>query len=95
MERNLKMSDVGQHKIPLALQRQIAAAPDDTMFLLLHVDETGPEQFAAIEKAGYAVRHQTSIVPCFAVSGPGHGLRALVNEAWLVRVEEDGAVETM
>lgn len=89
------MSDAGRNKIPLAIQRQMAAAPGDTMYLLLHVNETGPEQFAAIEKAGYIVRHQTSIVPCFAVSGPGQGLTALVKESWLVRVEEDGAVETM
>lgn len=89
------MSDVSQHKIPLDIQRQIAAAPGDTMYLLLHVNEAGPVQLAAIEKAGYAVRHQTSIVPCYAVSGPGHGLRELVTKAWLVRVEEDGAVETM
>ena len=89
------MSDVGQHKIPLAIQRQMAAAPGDTMYLLLHVDETGPEQLEVIQRAGYLVRHQTSIVPCYAVSGPGQGLRALVKEAWLVRVEEDGAVETM
>lgn len=89
------MADVGQHKIPLALQRQIATEPGNTMYLLLHVNETGPEQFAAIEEAGYVVRHQTSIVPCYAVSGPGQGLKTLVKEAWLVRVEEDGAVETM
>ena len=89
------MSDADQHKIPLALQRQMAAAPGDTMYLLFHVSEIGPEQFAAIERAGYVVRHQTSIVPCYAVSGPGRGLGALVKEAWLFRVEEDGAVETM
>ncbi|MCY4078950.1 MAG: hypothetical protein OXF54_01810 [Caldilineaceae bacterium] len=89
------MSDESQHKIPYEIQRQIAAAPGDSMYLLLHVNETGPVQFAAIEKAGYEVRHQTSIVPCYAVSGPGQGLRELVKEAWLVRVEEDGAVETM
>ena len=89
------MSDEGQHKIPLDLKRQVAAAPGDTFYLLLHVTETGPEQNAAIEEAGYEVRHQTTIVPCYAVSGPGQGLRALVRKAWLVRVEEDGAVETM
>ena len=73
----------------------MAAAPDETVYLLFHVNETGPVQLEAIKRAGYEVRHQTSIVPCYAVSGPGQGLRALVNEAWLVRVEEDGAVETM
>ena len=89
------MPDEGQEKIPLALQERIAGAPDGTMHLLLHVNETGPAQFAAIERAGYVVRHQTSIIPCYAVSGPGQGLQALAKEAWLVRVEEDGAVHTM
>ncbi len=89
------MSEVGQDKIPPALQSRLADAPDETMYLLLHVNETGAEQLAAIGRAGYVVRHQTSIVPCYAVSGPGRGLWALAKEAWLVRVEEDGAVETM
>ena len=89
------MSQEGQEKIPLAIQRLLAAAPDKTMYLLLHVKESGPAQLAAIGRAGYVVRHQTSIVPCYAVSGPGRGLHALTREAWLVRVEEDGAVETM
>lgn len=89
------MSEDGQEKIPPPIQRQMAAAPDATMHLLLHVKETGPPQRAAIVSAGYEVRHQTSIVPCYAVSGPGRGLQALTKEAWLVKVEEDGAVETM
>lgn len=81
--------------IPKALERRIAEEPSATVFLLLHVSESGQEQRAAIEKAGFAVRHQTALVPCFAVSGPGLGLKALLTEAWLVRVEEDGVVETM
>ena len=89
------MLDEGQEKIPLALQRRIAGTPDGTMYLLLHVNETGPAQLAAIERAGYVVRHQTSIIPCYAVSGPGQGLQALAKEAWLVKVEEDGALHTM
>lgn len=89
------MSEEGKEKIPLEIQRRLAAAPDETMYLLLHVKESGPAQVAAIGRAGYVVRHQTSIVPCFAVSGPGRGLQALTKEPWLVRVEEDGAVETM
>ena len=85
----------GQEKIPLALQRQMASAPDRTMYLLLHVSQTGPAQVAEIERAGYVVRQQTSIIPCYAVRGPGRGLQALAKEAWLVRVEEDSPVQTM
>ena len=81
--------------IPNALERRIAEEPSATVFLLLHVSESGQEQRAAIERAGFAVRHQTTLVPCFAVSGPGLGLKALLTEPWLVRVEEDGVVETM
>ena len=85
----------GQEKIPLALQRQMAGAPDQTMYLLLHVSQTGPAQVAEIERAGYVVRQQTSIIPCYAVSGPGRGLQTLAKEDWLVRVEEDSPVQTM
>jgi len=89
------MSTEGLEKIPLALQKQLEGAPNATIYLLLHVSETGPAQIAAIERAGFVVRHQTSIIPCYAVSGPGRGLQALAKEAWLERVEEDGAVQTM
>ena len=89
------MPYAGQEKIPLALQRQIAGAPDQTLYLLLHVSETGAAQLAEIERAGYVVRQQTSIIPCYAVSGPGRGLQALAKKAWLVKVEEDSAVHTM
>lgn len=85
----------GQEKIPLALQKQMAGAPDQKMFLLLHVSETGPGQLAEIKRAGYVVHQQTSIIPCYAVSGPGRGLQALAKEAWLVKVEEDSDVKTM
>jgi hypothetical protein len=89
------MSEESLHKIPLALQRRLAGAPTATMFLLLHVSETGEAQRAAIESAGFVVRHQTSLIPCYAVSGAGQGLKALLNESWLVRVEDDGVVKTM
>ena len=89
------MSTEGLEKIPLALQRRMEGAPGETMYLLLHVTETGPAQIAAIERAGYVVRHETSIIPCYAVSGPARGLQALAGEAWLDRVEEDGTVQTM
>ena len=82
-------------KIAAALERRIAEEPSATVYLLLHASELGQEQRAAIDRAGFVVRHQTTIIPCYAVSGPGAGLRALMREPWLVRVEEDGEVETM
>lgn len=89
------MSEGSLKKIPRPLQRKISDSPSETIFLLLHVSKTGPTQLATIEDAGFEVRHQTSLIPCYAVSGPGLALKALVNESWLVRVEEDGTVETM
>lgn len=77
------------------LRDRIERSPSETVYLLLRVDEVGEERRTLIERAGFAVRSQTTLVPCFAVSGPGAGLRALLDELWLVRVEEDGHVRTL
>lgn len=93
-ENEQEMTEEAQGKIPRPLKKRIDEAPSATVFLLLHVNGTGPGQEAAIERAGFTVRHRTTIVPCIAVSGPGQGLRSLLKESWLVRVEEDAAVQT-
>jgi hypothetical protein len=88
------MSERPSRKCPETLQNQIAQAPSDTVFLLLRVSVVGQAQRAMIENAGFVVRHQTTLVPCYAVSGPGAALQALLMEPWLVSVEPDGPVQT-
>lgn len=82
-------------KCTCELLTRIAREPSENLYLLLRVEEAGQVQRAAIERAGFVVRHQTTIVPCFAVSGPGVALNALLHEPWLVRVEEDRPVEAL
>ena len=77
------------------IQDRIAREPSEIMHLLLRVREVGEVQRAAIENAGFVVRHQTTLVPCFAVRGPGAALQSLLHEPWLVSVEEDGPVQTL
>ena len=88
------MAEEALSKLPESLKKRIQEAPSDTVHLLLHVSGTEPGQDAAIERAGFAVRHRTTIVPTIAVRGPGQSLRTLLKESWLVRVEEDSAVQT-
>lgn len=88
------MAEEALSKIPEALKKRIEEAPSDTVHLLLHVRGSEPGQDAAIESAGFAVRHRTTIVPTIAVRGPGQSLGSLLKEPWLVRVEEDSAVQT-
>lgn len=77
------------------LLARIARDPSENLYLLLRVEEAGQVQRAAIESAGFVVRQETTLVPCFAVSGPGLALKALLNEPWLVGVEEDRPVEAL
>ncbi len=77
------------------LLTRMAREPSEDLYLLLRVKEAGQVQRAAIESAGFVIRHQTTLIPCFAVSGPGLALNALLNEPWLVRVEEDRPVEAL
>lgn len=77
------------------LLARIAREPSGHLHLLLRVEEAGQVQHAAIESAGFVVRHMTTLVPCFAVSGPGISLNALLDEPWLVRVEEDSPIEAL
>ena len=80
---------------PQAVWQQIQQAPADTVDLLLRVREVGPVQRTAIEEAGFTIRHQTTLVPYFAISGPVGALESLLDEPWLVSVELDGPVTAM
>ena len=88
------MAEEAQGKLPESLKNKIEDAPTDLVHLLLHVNGTDPGQDAALERAGFLVRHRTTIVPTIAVYGPGKSLRSLLKETWLIRVEEDSAVQT-
>ena len=81
-------------KCPQVLRERIAQAPNERIHLLLRVSEAGETQRAAIENAGLVVQHQTTLVPCFAVCGPGAALTGLLQETWLISVEEDAQVQT-
>ncbi|RME51848.1 MAG: hypothetical protein D6790_19345 [Caldilineae bacterium] len=81
-------------KCPPPLRQQIEEAPDNSFDLILRVSEVDDAVQAEIERAGFQVRRRLTLVPQFAVSGPGQALFNLLEYPWLLSVEEDGSVHT-
>ena len=83
-----------QEKCPPPLRRQIEEAPQDSFDLILRVSQADDTVQEEIERAGFQVRRRLTLIPQFAVSGPGEALFNLLEYPWLLSVEEDGSVHT-
>ena len=92
---NLGMSQQFSDKCPRNLEQQIVQFPAEPVDLLLRVSEVGQAQRSAIEDAGFTVRRQSTLIPSFAVSGPGGALGSLLDKPWLIAVEPDGPVRAL
>ncbi len=83
------------NKIMPDLLRQMKAAPDAEMRLIVRVE--GDPAPAAARLAGGPVRvlRTFTLVPGLAVAGKARDCLRLLDEPWVSRVEEDRQVRTM
>jgi hypothetical protein len=81
-------------KISEALRLQLERNPQESFDLILRVSAATDPQQRAIEQAGLQVRHRLTLVPSFAVTGPGQAVLSLLHEPWLQSIEPDQPVRT-
>lgn len=79
-------------KLSESLRHSIETAPPQPLDFIVRVQAADDETQARLEAAGLTVRYRLTLVPQFIVTGPGHAILALLDEAWLVGVESDGPV---
>jgi hypothetical protein len=86
------MSGEISNKLPSQLYRQLERSPQQSFDLILRVTEVSDVHQQAIEQAGCHVRRRLTLLPSFAVTGPGQAILALLHEPWLQSVEVDQPV---
>lgn len=82
-------------KLEATLRRQLAAAGDAHVDLIIRTTEAPTGHVAACEARGMTVRHVYKLLPGMAVTAPASAALALEDEGWVARIEPDQAVQTM
>lgn len=81
-------------KIEPALAAKLATRTSASFDLIVRVAQADDAAAAALASMGFAVRDRMQLLPSFAVSGPGAAVAALVEQPWVLAVEEDRPVHT-
>lgn len=88
------MTTPQSNKLPASLRQFIQANPQQPVELILRVRAADDETQSRLEDAGLTIRHRLTLVPQFAVTGPGQAILALEKEEWLLGIEGDRSVHT-
>ena len=79
-------------EISETLRGKLEAAPHKPVDLIVRT-ESDPARFAdRAAELGFSVKHQFRLLPGMAIAGPASGVPALLDEDWVVSVEEDRPV---
>lgn len=63
--------------------------------LIVRVKQADDETEQALQSLGLAVRNRLELVPTFTVTGSTPAARKLIDQSWVLSVEEDQPVHTM
>ncbi len=88
------MTDSANRKLTDRLRQAIDNAPQQSMDLIVRVQNADDETQAHLEAAGVSVRYRLTLVPQFIITCPGQAILPLLDEDWLVGIEADGPVHT-
>jgi hypothetical protein len=77
------------------LARRLRDAPDTDFLLILRVSGEAGDAAAALRRESVEVRRTLSLIRAVAVRASGRQALRLLDEPWLVRMEEDGIVRAM
>ena len=79
-------------KMSAALESRLASVPHQAMDLIVRT-QGDPEPFTArLQELGFSVRHRFRLLPGLAITGPAGRVSTLLDEDWIVSVEEDRPV---
>jgi hypothetical protein len=91
--------DIGEEetmdKINKVLHQKLAADPERSVALIIRTDGDPTPHLTRLAKLGLQVGHQFKLVPGVSVTGSAAAALLLLNEMWVLKVEEDQPVTTM
>ncbi len=82
-------------KIDDVLRRNLAADPERSVALIIRTAGDPTPHLPRLAELGLQVGHQFRLVPGVSVAGRAAAALSLLNEGWVVKIEEDRPVKTM
>lgn len=82
-------------KIDRVLHQKLAADPGQSVALIVRTDGDPAPHLPRLAEMGLQVGHQFKLVPGVSVIGPASAALSLLEERWVLKVEEDRPVKTM
>ncbi len=82
-------------KIDKALHQKLAAHAEQSVALIVRTDGDPTPHLPRLAELGLQVGHQFKLVPGVSVTGPAAAGLLLLDEKWVLKVEEDQPVTTM
>lgn len=82
-------------KIDPKLAAKLRTRSGQDFDLIVRVTRADDATEQALHSLGLVVRHRLELIPTFAVTGPALAALRLVDQPWVVTIEEDLPVHTM
>jgi len=82
-------------KIDSALRQKLTADPKLSVALIVRTDGDPTPHLSRLAELGFQVGHQFRLVPGVSVTGSAAATLTLLEEEWVIKVEEDQPVKTM
>ena len=82
-------------KIDSALYQKLSAEPHQSVALIVRTDGDPAPHLSRLAELGLQVGHQFRLVPGVSVTGLAAAALLLLDETWVLKVEEDRPVTTM
>jgi hypothetical protein len=81
-------------KIDRKLRQQLAAAPDQTVSLIVRTAGDPAPHLARLRELGMRVKRQFKLLPGVSVTGRAAAALSLSEESWILKLEEDRPIST-
>jgi len=82
-------------KIDNGLRKNLAADPERSVALIIRTAGDPTPHLPRLAELGLRVGHQFKLVPGVSVAGRAAAALSLLDEDWIVKIEEDRPVKTM
>ncbi|MGQ9501462.1 MAG: hypothetical protein ACUVSF_08370 [Anaerolineae bacterium] len=82
-------------KMAPALYRKLGESPESIVALIVRTDGDPARYLPRLAELGLAVGYQFRLLPGVSVRGRAQAALSLLDEAWVLRVEEDQPVTAM
>jgi hypothetical protein len=82
-------------KIDSALRQKLIADPEQSVSLIVRTEGDSTPYLSRLTELGLNVGHQFRLVPGVSVTGSAGAAMLLLEEEWVIKIEEDRPVTTM